>query len=311
MRLAIILGICTLVLLAGCAFRTGTSIQEVNVHTGTKGITLTFLDQGATRATYADSATAVTYELANEGAHDVEGGVLSIGVEDDFLQLEGDRVRQFTIDGKSLGFPEGDRQIQTVQLRTKSLPPQTETVTTTVAVNVCYPYLTEASLTPCVDTDVFGRVATKPCRASAISLGSQGAPVAVTRIEPSYTQMSDPNLVRAEFIIHVRNAGGGQLFEVDKIFEACTPQALGRDSWNVATIRAYLGDQQLDCTPKKAGLAGLDGHLVLAKTEDFVRCGLPGGLHKSLGTFTGTMRVEVEYGYTFTTTRQLQIRRLV
>lgn len=310
MRYALLVGLCILVLLAGCGLRKTGTIQEVNVYTGTKGITATFLEQSPPAITYTDAPFAASFELINEGATDVEDGVFSVGIEDDFVTLQGDRVRTFSLYGKSLATPEGERQIQTVQLRTRALPPQTETATTTIGLNVCYPYSTRAELTTCVDTDVFQRIKTKPCTAKPVSLSGQGAPVAVTRIEPTFAPHTDPNKVRAEFLIYIKNLGAGQVYEADKSFEACTPQALGSASWNVADVKAHLGDQQLDCSPKKPGFGGADGYLKLVNKEDFVRCEVPGGIAKTAGAYTTTMTVEVTYGYTFTLTKQVQIKRI-
>ncbi|MBI4145021.1 hypothetical protein HY493_02340 [Candidatus Woesearchaeota archaeon] len=311
MKLIMLMGLCGLILLAGCTglFKTGT-IQEVNVHTGTKGITAMFLDQSPPPVTFMDAPFTASFELVNEGATDVEDGVFSVGIEDDFVTLQGDRIRAFSLYGKSLATPEGERQIQTVQLRARPLPPQTETVTTTLGLNVCYPYSTRAELTTCVDTDVFQRVKTKPCTAKAVSLSGQGGPVAVTRIEPTFAPHTDPNKVRAEFLIYIKNLGTGQVYDADKSLEACTPQALGSASWNVADIKAYLGDQQLDCTPKKQGFGGADGYLKLVNKEDFVRCEVQGGIAKTAGAYTTTMTIEVTYGYTFTLTKQVQIKRV-
>jgi hypothetical protein len=311
MKRSFLFAVCLIVLLAGCGVRQTGQIQEVNVHTGTQGIVAKFLDQNPPPVTYANSATAVSYELDNNGASDVDNGIVSIGVEDDFVALQGDRVRPFTLAGRSLANPGGDTKIESVQLRTKSLPPQTETATTSVALNVCFPYTTDAELTMCVDTDVFGRVKAKSCTAQAIGLsGGQGGPVSVTKVEPSYTPDADTTKVRATYVISVRNIGTGQLYSQDKSIEACTPAALGPDSWNIANIQAFLGDQQLDCTPKSPN-GGLDGFLkIIAQNENFVRCELPGGVLKMSGTYTTTMRVEVKYGYTYTLTKQLQIKRL-
>jgi hypothetical protein len=308
MNKLLILGLC--MLLAGCVLRTNTNVQEINVHTGTKGITAQFLEQSPPAVTFANTPGAISYDLANEGASDVDNGVVSIGVEDDFVQLQGERVRQFSLHGRSLADPGGERATYSAQFRTKDLPPQTEVSTTTVALNVCYPYVTDAELTMCVDTDVFGRAKVKPCKATAMTFGSQGAPVAVTKIEPTYTPDTDPSKVRAAYLITIRNVGNGQLYDYDKSLEACTPQGLGKDSWNIATVRAYLGDQQLDCSPKRPGISSSDGYLQLTKSEDFVRCELPGGVPKTAGTYTSTMTVEVSYGYTYTLTKQMQIKRL-
>lgn len=314
MKWYLIAGLCLLLLIAGCrgGFRTGDRPIDIDVHKGNDGITVEFLEQSPPKETFPESPFSVSYEISNEGASDVEGGVISIGIEDDFVTLEGDRIRIFDIEGRSVFNPVGDQQIQTVQMRTKSLPPQTEVVTTSISLNVCHPYKTDAELEMCVDTDVFGRITTKACEAKNVRLsGGQGGPVAVTRIEPTYGPHADQTRVRASFVIYVKNIGDGQVYQAGKSLEACSPLALGPDSWNVATARVFLGDQLLDCTPKQSGFGGQDGYLQLGKKEDFIRCEVVDGLSKIAGTYVTSMTVEIDYGYTYTLTKQMQIKRLV
>ena len=312
MRLYWILAVLLLVALTGCRLTGGGQPIEIDVHKGTKGITADFLEQSPPKTNFPESPFTVSYTLANEGAWDVEGGIVSIGIEDDFVTLEGDKIRPFNLPGRSLFNPVGETDIFTVQMRTRSLPPQTETVTTNVQLNVCYPYTTDAELEMCVDTDVFGRSATKPCDVKPVRLsGGQGGPVAVTRIEPTYGPHTDTSLSRASFVVYVKNVGNGQVYQADKSLEACSPLALGRDAWNVATIRVFLGDQLLDCTPKQPGFGGPEGYLQLTKAEDFVRCEVPGGISKTAGTYVTSMTAEISYGYTYTINRQMEIKRLV
>ena len=277
--------------------------QVTDVHTGTKGITAQMLDQQKTFA--AGSPASVSLELKNEGASDVAEGYLSINTEEDVLSVEGDRIRRFDLQGKILGSPVGESDIMSIQLKAKSLPPQTAILTTNVGATICYPYQTQAAFTVCVDTDVLGRVKTKPCQALPLSSSGEGAPVLVARIEPTYSLADDH--VSVAYQITVRNAGTGQVYDASKSFEACTPQALGAD-WNRAKVTAYLGDDQLACAPA-TDESSREASVSLAK-DALVRCELLGGVSKTAGTYTTTLRVQVDYGYAFTLTKPFQIQRI-
>lgn len=293
MKRFITLGLC--LLLIACTGGTST-IQDPNLRSGTRGVTAKFLDSPQ-QILYANSPAGITYEIANEGAALVDEGIISIGVEDALVELQGDRVRTFALQGKSTGYPTGDKLLQSAQLHVKQLSPQTTAATTTIALNVCYPYQTIADTSICLDTDTVGLTAKKPCTSKAISLSSQGAPIAVTKIEPILVPHEKANL-DASFIITLQNSGNGQTYAADKSAEACAAVSTGAQ-WNTATLQASIGDSQLTCDPLK-----------FENRQATVRCVLPGGLAKSAGTYTTTMTVQVNYGYTFTVSKQLQIKRL-
>lgn len=284
-----------IVLLTGCTGSTGT-IQDPTIRSGTRGVTAKFLDP-PNHVLYANSPASITYEIANEGASLVDEGILSISVEDALVELQGDRVRTFALQGRSTGYPTGDKTLQSAQLHVKQLSPQTTAATTRIGLNICYPYETIADTSICLDTDTIGLVAKKACTPTPITLSSQGAPITVTRIEPLLVPHEQGNL-DASFIITLQNAGTGQIYAPDKSAEACAAVSTGA-KWNTATIQATIADSTLTCDP-----------VTFTNRQATVRCTLPGGLPKSAGTYTTTMTVQVSYGYTFTLTKQLPITRI-
>jgi hypothetical protein len=279
----LIIGLC--MLLASCSF--GSGPQDPNLRTGTKSLSVTFLEQSPPPFVFQNSPFSMTFKLANEGAAPIDNGVISINAEQDLVIVQGERVRTFTLDGKRAANVQGDNTLETIQLRSKALPPQTEIVTTQLGATFCYPYATHAELTTCIDTDVFNRATTKPCKTQSQSFSGQGGPVSVSKIEPVLTPSEDATKISAQYLITVRNLGTGQVFDATKSAEACTPGAT--PNWNNIGIIAFLGDTQLACTDV----------VTLENKETTLRCDVPEGIPKSAGTYTTTLTVDLTYGYTF------------
>ena len=286
-----------LIFVVGCT--SAGQIKDYNIRSGSTGVTMKFLDQSPPPVIYAKSPSAMTFELANLGATSIEEGYVSFATEEDIVHVQGDRIRPFGLQGKSPGYPAGDQMLLTAQLQVNALPPQTTTLTTSMGLNVCYPYQTVASANVCVDTDVVGRTAKKPCTPSPVSLSSQGGPVAVTRIEP--TLIPQEKTVAVQVLITINNVGNGQLYAQDKSLEACSAQSTGA-AWNTAVVTAMLADNQLVCNDNKP--------VLFTNKAATVRCELPGGMPKTAGTYTTTMTVQVDYGYTSSITKQVQVKSI-
>ncbi len=246
---------------------------------------------------FQNSPFSMTFDLTNEGAAPIDDGVISINAEQDLVIVQGERVRTFTLEGKRPENIKGDQTLESIQLRSKALPPQTEIVTTQLGATFCYPYSTHAELTTCIDTDIFNRATTKACKTQSQTFSGQGGPVSVSKIEPSLTPHDDTSKIRVEYLITVRNLGTGQVFDEAQSAEACTPGVT--PEWNKVGIRAFLGDQQLTCKE----------FVTLENKETTLRCDVPGGIAKSAGTYTTTLTVDLSYGYTFTVNKPVQIKR--
>jgi hypothetical protein len=299
MRKELIIGIVALILLTACG-NLGGSSGTVDVHRGTEGITAKFLPSGPPSEIFENSPFTASIEVENKGSHHVDDGYLSLSIEDAFVKNLDKNIQTFALEAKTIDIPIGEKDIYTYQLESNHLGPQTEVVTTNIILNVCNDYATEAELSICVDTDVFDQdPREKACDVRAVGLsGGQGAPVSITRVTPTYTPTRDENSVRAVFTIELRNSNNGKTYASGESFEACTPQ--GVDSWNSARISAWLGDVQLECG---------DGTVDFKTGSDTIECSVLNGISATAGTYTTTMRVVLDYGYTFTETARVKIKR--
>jgi hypothetical protein len=292
-----------LTLLAGCGLlgTGGGRTPEENVHVGVKGLVMT-LEPVQTKIFPNDPFTIIG-TIANAGATDVDNGILTIGLEDDFVTMEGPRTQPLRLVGRSALQPEGETGTLHLNLQARQLPSVTETVTSTVLLTMCYPYKTVGSATVCLDTDIEKRIKNKPCTMGKVSLGNgQGAPVSISSIDVSMTSHTDRNKLIPTFTLTFDNPGGGQIVAPDKVSEACSGRAV--ENINHGEVKAYLVDKELSCA--KEGKAQVS----FEKGRNVVRCTLPEGIDKTLAPFNSVLRVEVDYGYSSTISRSVQIARL-
>jgi len=276
-------------------------IKIPGVHEGTRGIELSFLPNAPPSEIYEDKFFDIMIEIQNKGAADINNGMLVLGLEEQQISLESAGDARFDLDGKSIYNPEGSREIKEFRAKTKKILPGIGAYDTAITATACYPYKTEATALVCIDTDLAGRIKTKPCKTRTITLpGGQGAPIAITSVEPKMMPHKDIEKVQPEFQIKLQNLGTGQALTREKVFDACTGQPLGTESWSRIQVRAQLSENPLTCMPETVKL-----------TQDTtVICTLEEGISKTQGTYTAPLSIEAEYGYLDRAVKQINIKRL-
>ena len=276
-------------------------IKVPDIHEGTKGVVLSFLPNAPPAELYEEKLFKIMINVQNAGAVDIKNGMLVIGIEEQQVSLESASDARFDLDGKSIFNPEGSKTIKEFKAKSKLLIPGIEAYDTAVTATACYPYKTEATALVCIDTDLAGMVKTKPCKTQKISLsGGQGAPIAITSVEPKMMTHDDPEKIQPEFVIKIQNQGTGQAMTREKVFDACTGKALGKDAWNRLQLRAQLSDIPLTCRPETVRL-----------TEDTtVICTLDAGIDKAQGTYTAPLSIELDYGYLDRAVKKINIKKL-
>ena len=325
----ILLGILLIFSLTSCAPSRRQPVV-VDFHEGTDGLELKFLERSPPDEVYEGDIFPLTVEMHNKGAEDITNGALLFSVERQYVHIPHEYTEglaQFSLMGRSTYDPVGGIDRKSVQLTAGTLDPQSETHTTIVSVTACYPYKTAATAQVCVDTDIFGqREEEKVCKPVMLKMGTvtkegqelpkgQGAPIAVTKIEQKMLQHPDnPEMVRPQYLIYVRNMGDGLPVASNVYQNACRATGISKQSWNVVGARVYLSDRsmQLNCRPKlDPNSADLRGHIKLEKKEDFVQCTYDPGILKTQGTYTAPLMIDLDYGYTLTISKNVMIRKQV
>jgi hypothetical protein len=329
LKTPLILAIIIMILLvSGCGPRSEN--LDVIVHEGIEGLEINFLERSPPDESYEGDRFPVTVELRNKGATDIppDKGILVLGVEQEYVEIPSSYIENpvilFGLEGRSLYNPIGGMDRRTVELTTKKLGPQMEVITSTVAITTCYPYKTEATAQVCVDTDIYGeKMQEKVCTPNDLSMGTierdgeelprgQGAPIAVTKIEQKMLSHERQDSMKPTYVIHVQNMGNGVPIDIDGYEKACEGASSQKKTVNVVKANVFLSDRtnQLDCKPKlEASSTDKAGYIKLEGGEDTIKCELKEGILKAYGTFTTPLIIDLDYGYTYTISKPVLLKK--
>ena len=309
------------------------TITSKDIYTGKEGLSMEFFENAPPGEIFENSVLPIGLRLYNKGAYDINSGYLSISLEKEYMNLEEDSLKsinelvdfrdsehiQFDLKGKTIEYPKGETEVITFIGNTKDLSltdPQSEFHKSLISITSCYKYQTKAVETVCIDTDVYGfKKREKPCEAGTITLNSQGAPVAVTKIESEMLPDKDkPDVIKPRFIITVRNIGNGEVVKQEKVEAACSSDPISYKEWNSVNIQVYISDiseeNKLDCDIVKEGIHD-SGTMILKKKEDSIRCTYEKGYSEDKGTFASPLYVILDYGYTDTISQDVKIKKVV
>ena len=314
-ELILILGFVFLLVLSGCkGSSSGKSITDEDVRKGFDGLAMAFIKNAPPDKVFEQSIFPIGINLKNKGASNIEKGFFVMGFEKEYADAAGREAKEtFDIKGKSIFNLNGDDEFITLNAEAKKVGSQSETHPSTIFATACYPYRTILGTSVCIDTDLFGKqLRKKACLAKDLLFDKgQGGPVAITKIEVRMLPDSDndPNKIIPHFIIYLENKGNGEVIAEDKIEDVCSKKPLGFKDFNRVTVKAFLSDKELNCNSGETEKA--EGRL--REKKDIVRCAFPRGegIESNRDAFTSPLKIEIDYGYTFTISKDITIEKIL
>lgn len=167
-------------------------------------------------------------------------------------------------------------------------------------VTACYHYFTRANPTICIDPEPYSLTGEKKvCQVEDITLSSQGAPIAITKVEEEILKES------IQFRIHFKNLGNGEVIKLDSL-NKCSPDSdeiLDRkdiDLVKISNVRVSGGSITGSCKPTD------QGYVRLFENEGFVICSMP--KRDDVKTAYNTpLFIELEYGYRTSISKTVEI----
>ena len=167
-------------------------------------------------------------------------------------------------------------------------------------VTACYHYVTRANPTICIDPEPYSLTSEKKvCQVEDIVLSSQGAPIAITKVEEEILKDS------IQFRIHFKNLGNGEVIKLDSL-NKCSPdndEILDRkdiDLVKISDIKVSYETITGSCKPTDQGYARL------FEGEGFVICSMP--KREDVKTAYNTpLFIELEYGYRTSISKTVEI----
>ena len=184
----------------------------------------------------------------------------------------------------------------------------------TLLATVCFDYITIAGPSVCIDPDPYATIKQKKvCEASSISLTSQGAPVAVVKVD------TEAFAAKTQFKITIKNVGNGEVLkgraEGEGMIEKCNPfgtSKLAREDINKVFLEEIkLGNIDLQCWPfADEEVKGSTGYIRLLNGEGSIICEIVEDNYASKNSaYTSPLRIKLSYGYKTTAERKLSIKK--
>ena len=287
------------------------------VPTGTKGLTIQFLDNFP-RDKYLVGNNKedinIIIDIKNEGAQTMGN--------DAPARFKGGSVYLSGFDQQVISIPRGGRGLASLYLPGISSTSQTGSIDSVkfegsinpqnilvdnydlrILATVCYPYRTNAGPSVCIDPTPFDFDQGQVCEMGPKTLTSQGAPIAVTRIEQEAFTDS------IQFKIYFENAGSGDVINIDKLGQ-CNPfsaDPLGREDFDrVKLVNVFAGTKQLQCGPFTNEGPGV---VRLIDGKGYVICNLDISQEASNVAYLTSLNIELEYGYRSSISKPITISK--
>lgn len=317
----LIITLCALLLVfsvAGCN-KTGEKTDGTNFVGGPDGLVMSFVPNyppGKIILTSTNEPISIIVEVKNKGTYPPQGDKFSNGA----IHLSGFDTSIISITS-SKSIPEmdlpavsninpGGTDIAQFDGNINSNSIVVDNYNPTILVTACYPYVTKAVSTVCIDPEPFDTKREKVCSTGNQNLPNQGAPIAVTRIEQESARG------KIYFKIAIKNVGRGDVLwgtaDGVAVVNRCNPNQgtkLERkefDRVKLKKVKMGDSDRTTNCAPF---IDGTPNRIGLFNGEGFVICSydVPSTVQSA---YTTPIDIELEYVYRSTISMPIQIKSL-
>ncbi len=301
----ILMFMCLIIFLTGCQLKKTDRASE-DYRYGTQGLVLNFLQNFPPSRLYDDEPFDVTLETANTGAYDAGGvndKVYLSGFDPSIItsiSINGEKLP--ALEGKNAFNPQGTFDYVSFKgilrnLRSRNIDKYPFRLFATA----CYNYKTFSSSNICIDPDPYSPTTKeKVCIPQSISLGNQGAPIAISSVDVE----ASPG--RTRFKIHINNAGGGEVFKGGANYlSKCSPYNPSGLEFNdmdyIKLNKVEVSGVSIlsSCKPLN------NGYLKLTNNYGFVICEI--GSPKGSSAYVTPLVIELDYGYRSSVSKNVEI----
>ena len=209
MKLFCVLILC-IIIISCTSSKTDTRVPSFR--SGSQGLSLQILPQYPPKEIPEKSSFRIAVKVQNLGAFDTGASELDIlGLNDAWVPLEHSDVKMTSLRGRSIDAPEGDFSVYEFNGQNVALPPSVSEYRSKFWVVARYDYETIAQTDVCINPEMIAlqkqlsSCTVKPSQ----SLGSQGAPVSISRLDETIIPTLEG--VSLEFTITINNVGNGEI----------------------------------------------------------------------------------------------------
>jgi len=312
-KLAIIIAVITTMILTGCS-TTSTNTYRV----GTTGLVIEFSKANPV-SVYEHEEFGTEMFIKNTGSYNVlSANPGKLRVLYDTYRISSKlgnstsnvEVPDIALYGKSQYYPIGEEAPVDFYFTSNSLTDLREGAKTTISYNLCYPYTTEFTTMTCMDTTTANKADVASACTTEVYDGQagQGAPIAITKIEPEI--LLQQNYIRPQYKIYIENLGGGYVSSMNSCDMSQISGIVGdtnNDYSGKVRVYANLSGDKLDCGADKSGI------LKLVDSSSFITCYLSSTnenkYSRTSKNYLTPLTVRVEYTYVTLEKQDIEIKR--
>lgn len=208
--------------------------------------------------------------------------------------------REYLLAGDTYEYPGGELEVLDYNGHILSWPEGVDDIPVDFMLTNCYLYTTFAAPIVCIDPQPYSETM-KVCHPQVATWkNSQGAPVAITKVEQENTPL------QAVFRISVRNVGGGTVYDPGQL-EKCSPYFLGgakvSDQDRVWLGDVRIGDYRLQCSPATNIRLDESGQATFT-------CLYPIEFAQINSAYQTPLVIELWYGYGETLRKRVMVKRV-
>ncbi|RMF55276.1 hypothetical protein D6745_02560 [Candidatus Woesearchaeota archaeon] len=292
-------------ILSSCGIRqkTGKEIDFLDLNVGGQGLVMKLLKNAPPPEVWEDTNFKVAMEVRNLGVTDVNDATIAVSSckAVSFSDLAGTHhaatINNIEIKGVSRFQPGGGFWIGDLTLHADKRDDEC-----LIQTELCYTYETNADPDVCVDPDPYNIKENKVCKAENIDLKEQGAPVVVSRVEPSAI-VSD-NKMNVQYKIFVKNVGDGQITKNTAVlWDICGSDKFTYDDLEVVKVTAQLHDVDLKC-----GADSNEGEIIMTDKNELNYVVCTGELETPNSEYVTPLNINLKYGYVVTKYNVIKVK---
>jgi hypothetical protein len=298
---------------SGCSIGGGTPTQGVS--SGSKGLTMEFVD-GLPADSYLltgeTEPISIFVNIKNEGRFPEEGedylggGIVYIsGFDSSIIKIDktGQDLKDVKLSGLSQYNPYGTVYLAQFQGNILSKSMQVNNYEPNIQATVCYPYITKAGPNVCIDPNPNDNTRDKVCTVQSQSLSSQGAPVAVTKVE------QEASSTKMQFKIYVNNVGGGDVLKSDSLGRCGVSADLTGDDLDEVKLES-ISVSSTDILASCKAYADKNNIIKLFNGAGSVVCSIDKSSYADANNAYSTLlTINLSYGYRSSISKKIKISK--
>ncbi|MEM2139063.1 MAG: hypothetical protein QXM96_02835 [Candidatus Woesearchaeota archaeon] len=298
-----------MIVFTSCSTTNSKSFKKT-LYTGTEGIVLNVYSN-LPESVYEGEQVNYILKVINKGPYEVKNAKVLLTLEKGYLEFsDGSNINEINnvnLEGKTLSNNFDDFFVVEKTIKTKKIDAQSEYQETNILTSFCYDYGGILINDVCIDTDPYNSKSTKKtCSSGNLEFKEgQGGPLKISLIETKI--LTDDNYIKPQFKINFENVGNGIVIKKGSIDKVCNKDSLAEDVYNVINLKeisfSKFTKKDFECYPDE---------LKLKQDQDSITCTLKSGLlTKNQPSFLTPLRVEIEYGYFITDSKNIKIKKIL